>query len=55
MEIKASSDTSKKNFSEALKIEKNNVICKDGFCVIPNQDKIPTLKNQGENNLFDPI
>ena len=55
MEIKASSDTSKKEFSNPLKIEYNNVICKDGFCVIPNQDKNSSFENQGEKNLFDPI
>ena len=55
MKIKDSSDSCKKHFSETKNIETNNVICKDGFCVIPNQDENPSMKSTGNENLFEPI
>ena len=55
MKIKNSSESSKKQFSETMSIETNNVICKDGFCVIPNQDENPSMKSTGNENLFEPI
>jgi len=30
------------------------MICKDGFCSLPNQDKI-SKQDSNEMNLFDPI
>ena len=49
-----SSNNNKNIFSEATSIAKEKIICKDGFCSLPNQDEIP---NQASNemNLFDPI
>ena len=50
---------SKKNnnentFSETTNILKGEIICKDGFCSLPNQKE---MSKQGTNdmNLFDPI
>ena len=53
--IKESSDNHNKNtFSEAPNISKEKIICKDGFCSLPNQDKIPK-QDSNDMNLFDPI
>ena len=50
----SSNNHNKKNFSETKKIAKENMICKDGFCSLPNQKK--TSKQDANNmNLFDPI
>ncbi|MBO8219702.1 hypothetical protein [Prochlorococcus marinus] len=53
--IKESSNNHNKNsYSETTNIANENIICKDGFCSLPNQKEIP---KQAENNmnLFDPI
>ena len=51
-------ESSKKNnenkFSETTNVVKENVICKDGFCSLPNQDEIPK-QDLKDINLFDPI
>jgi len=51
-------ETSNKNnnntFSETKDISKEKMICKDGFCSLPNQKEIPK-KNNSNMNLFDPI
>ena len=41
-------------FSETTNILKEEMICKAGFCSLPNQKEMP---KQGTNdmNLFDPI
>ena len=53
--LKESSNNENKNiFSETTSIEQEKMICKDGFCSLPNQDEI--LKKDANNmNLFDPI
>ena len=53
--LKESSNNNKDNiFSETTGIAKEKMICKDGFCSLPNQDEI--LKQDSNNmNLFDPI
>ena len=53
--LKESPNNNNKNlFSEAESIAKEKMICKDGFCSLPNQDEI--LKEDTNNmNLFDPI
>ena len=53
--LKESSNKNKNNiFSETTSIAKEKMICKDGFCSLPNQDEIP--KNASNDmNLFDPI
>ncbi len=56
MPIESSSNSKDYAFHQSLKIEKENIICKDGFCTLPNQNQ-----NQNQNiikknvNLFDPI
>ena len=56
MQIESSSNSKDDDFSQSLKIEKENIICKDGFCTLPSQNQ-----NQNQNiiknnvNLFDPI
>ena len=53
--LKESSDNPNNNSnSETTNIFKENIICKDGFCSLPNQKE---TSKQGKNdiNLFDPI
>ena len=53
--LKESSNNHNKNtFSETINITKEKMICKDGFCSLPNQKE---MSKQGTNdmNLFDPI
>ena len=53
--LKESSNNQNNNkYSENTNIAKENMICKDGFCSLPNQK---SLSNQDKNdmNLFDPI
>ena len=52
MQIESSNNSKEKDFSQSLKIEKENIICKDGFCTLPNQNQ-NIIKNNV--NLFDPI
>ena len=54
MQIESSSNSKDKNFSHSLKIEKENIICKDGFCKLPTQSQNPGIR-KNEVNLFDPI
>ena len=53
--LKKSSNNDNKNiFSKNTSISKEKMICKDGFCSLPNQDELP--KQDSNNiNLFDPI
>ena len=53
--LKQSSSKNNKNiFSETQSIAKEKMICKDGFCSLPNQDEIPK-QDSNDMNLFDPI
>ena len=52
--LKESSNNKKNIFSETSSIEKEKMICKDGFCTLPNQDEI-TKQDSNDINLFDPI
>ena len=54
MQIESSNYSKDDSFSESLKIEKENLICKDGFCTLPNQNKNPNI-SKNNINLFDPI
>ena len=40
--------------SETTNIAKEKVICKDGFCSLPNQKEI-SKHDKNDINLFDPI
>ena len=50
----SSNNHNKSKFSETLNIEKEKMICKDGFCSLPNQKEI-SKQNINDINLFDPI
>jgi len=53
--LKESSGNNNKNiFSETRTTAKEKMICKDGFCSLPNQDEIPK-QTSNDMNLFDPI
>ena len=53
--LKESSKNHIKNaYSDTTNISKENMICKDGFCSLPNQDEIPQ-QDSNDMNLFDPI
>ena len=54
MQIESSNNSKDDNFSQSLKIEKENIICKDGFCTLPIQNKNPNI-SENNVNLFDPI
>ena len=50
----SSNNNNKIIFSEATSMSKEKMICKDGFCTLPNQDEIPK-QDSSDMNLFDPI
>ena len=50
-----SSNTQNKNtYSETTNIAKENMICKDGFCSMPNHKEV-SKQDKNNMNLFDPI
>ena len=56
MQIESSNNSKDDNFSQSLRIEKENIICKDGFCTLPNQNQSQNPNISKNNvNLFDPI
>ena len=52
--LKESSNNTKNIFSETKSTVKEKMICKDGFCSLPNQDEVPK-QDSNDMNLFDPI
>ena len=50
----SSNDDNKNLFSETTSIAEGKMICKDGFCSLPNKDEIPR-KDSNDINFFDPI
>ena len=54
MQIESSNNSKEKEISQSLKIEKENIICKDGFCTLPIQNENPSIRKNSVN-LFDPI
>ena len=54
MQTESSNNSKEKIFSQSLNIETENIICKDGFCTLPDQNQTPSIK-KGNENLFDPI
>ena len=52
--LKESSNNNKNTFSETTNFAKEKMICKDGFCSLPNQKDIPK-QDSNDMNLFDPI
>ena len=49
-----SSNSNKKNISQPVELDKENIICKDGFCSLPSLNNKPKI-NKDNVNLFDPI
>ena len=47
----SSNDQNKNTFSGTTK---EKIICKDGFCSLPNRDERPK-QDSNDMNLFDPI
>ena len=41
-------------YSEMKNLEKENIICKDGFCSLANQKEI-AKKDENNLNYFDPV
>ena len=53
--LEESSNNNNKNIhSKTNSIANEKMICKDGFCSLPNQDEIPK-QDSNDMNLFDPI
>ena len=50
----SSNNHNKSTFSRTSSIAKEKIICKDGFCALPNQDEIPK-QDSNDMNLFDPL
>ena len=50
----SSKNHNKNSYAETANISNKKIICKDGFCSLPNHKEI---SKQGKNdmNLFDPI
>ena len=54
MQIDTSNSSNEKEFSNSIKIEEENIICKDGFCSLANQNEKPRVKSI-DGNFFEPI
>ena len=54
MQIESANNSKDDTFPQSLKIEKENVICEDGFCTLPNQNQNQNI-TKNNVNLFDPI
>ena len=54
MQVESSNNSKENNFPQSFKIEKENIICKDGFCKLPNPNENPKI-SKNNVNLFDPI
>ena len=53
--LKESSNNNDNNiFSKTNSTANEKMICKDGFCSLPNQDEI-SKQDSDDMNLFDPI
>ena len=44
---------SNEKLSDSRNKDNENLICKDGFCVLPNIDNSKQINNN--NNIFDPL
>ena len=54
MQIESSNNSKDDTLHQSLKIEKENIICKDGFCTLPNQNQNQSIIKNNVN-LFDPV
>ena len=52
---KSSKNNNENTFPETTNIVKKEMICKDGFCSLPNQKEMPKQGTTNDINLFDPI
>tara|TARA_B100000886_G_scaffold334741_1_gene290741 strand:- start:1008 stop:1169 length:162 start_codon:yes stop_codon:yes gene_type:complete len=52
--LKETSNNNKSKFSKTANIAKEKMICKDGFCSLPNQKEF-LKQNSNDVNIFDPI
>ena len=53
--LKETSNNNNKNiFSKTNSISKEKMICKDGFCSLPDKKEV-SKQNTNDINLFDPI
>ena len=50
----SSNKHNKNTYPKTITIQKENMICKDGFCSLPNQKDI-SKQDKNDINLFDPI
>ncbi len=50
----SSNNLDKNIYAETANIANKKIICKDGFCSLPNQKDI-SKKDKNDINLFDPI
>ena len=50
----SSNNHNKDTFFETTDTAKEKMVCKDGFCSLPNQEEI-TKQDTNDINLFDPI
>ena len=54
MQIESSNNSKGKISSQSLKIEKEEITCKDGFCTLPVKNENQSIQ-KNKLNLFDPI
>ena len=52
--LKESSNNQNQKIYSETSNKKENIICKDGFCTLPNQEQI-SKQTKNDTNLFDPI
>ena len=50
----SSKNINENKFSDTANIVKEKMICKDGFCSLPNRKEM-SKKGRNDINLFDPI
>ena len=50
----SSKNHNKNKYAEAANIANKKIICKDGFCSLPNRKEI-SKQDKNDINLFDPI
>ena len=54
MQNKSSNISKDQNHIKPIEVNKKNIICKDGFCSIPNHKEISKI-NKEDINIFEPI
>ena len=54
MQAESSNIFNEKDNSQTMKIDKEKIICKDGFCSLPGHKESSKI-DKNDINLFDPI